>query len=77
AASLVGGFTNVYGAFLGGFLIGWAEVLGTGFLAINFGSWVVPYRPIIPLILMVLTLLFAPQGLTGISWARMFRGRRT
>ncbi|MEM1655392.1 MAG: branched-chain amino acid ABC transporter permease [Nitrososphaerota archaeon] len=77
AASIVGGFTNIYGAFLGGFLIGLAEVLGTGFLAINFGSWVVPYRPIIPLILMALTLLFAPQGLTGISWARIFRGRGT
>ncbi len=76
AASIVGGFTNIYGAFLGGFLIGLAEVLGTGYLAINLGSWVVPYRPIIPLILMALTLLFAPQGLTGINWDRVFRGRR-
>lgn len=77
AASIVGGFTNIYGAFLGGFLIGLAEVLGTGYLAINLGSWIVPYRPIIPLVLMALTLLFAPQGLTGISWARIFRGRKT
>lgn len=73
AASIVGGFTNVYGAFLGGFLIGLAEVLGTGYLAISLGSWIVPYRPVIPLTLMALTLLFAPQGLTGVNWARMLR----
>jgi len=73
AASIVGGFTNIYGAFLGGFLIGLAEVLGTGYLAIRLGSWIVPYRPIIPLILMALTLLFAPQGLTGINWSRIRR----
>jgi len=75
AASIVGGFMNIYGAFLGGFLIGLAEVLGTGYLAIQLGSWIVPYRPIIPLILMALTLLFAPQGLTGINWSKL-RGRR-
>jgi len=77
AASIVGGFMNIYGAFLGGFLIGLAEVLGTGYLAIRLGSWIVPYRPIIPLILMALTLLFAPQGLTGINWTRIFRRRMT
>lgn len=73
AASIVGGFTNIYGAFLGGFLIGLAEVLGTGYLAIGLGAWVVPYRPVIPLILMVLTLLFAPEGLTGVNWSKLFR----
>jgi len=77
AASIVGGFTNIYGAFLGGSLIGLAEVLGTGYLAIQLGSWIVPYRPIIPLALMTLTLLFAPQGLTGINWSRILKGGRT
>jgi len=76
AASIVGGFTNIYGAFLGGSLIGLAEVLGTGYLAIHLGSWIVPYRPIIPLLLMTLTLLFAPQGLTGINWSRILKGGR-
>ena len=73
AASVVGGLTNIYGAFLGGLLIGLAETLGTGYLSMMVGPWVVPYRPVIPLSLMFLTLLFAPRGLTGIEWRRMFR----
>lgn len=77
AASIVGGFTNIYGAFLGGFLIGLAEVLGTGYLAMSLGSWVVAYRSVIPLVLMALTLLFAPRGLSGVNWGRLFRRVRT
>ncbi len=73
AASIVGGLTNIYGAFLGGLLIGLAETLGTGYLSMMVGPWVVPYRPVIPLGLMFLTLLFAPRGLTGIEWRRMLR----
>jgi len=67
AASIVGGLTNIYGAFLGGILIGMAEVLGTGYLSLTIGTWIAPYRPIIPLVIMAVTLLFAPQGLTGIG----------
>jgi len=73
AASIVGGLTNIYGAFIGGLLIGFAEVLGTGYLSILVGSWVIPYRPIIPLVMMSLTLLFAPRGLTGIAWREIFK----
>ncbi|RLG90533.1 MAG: branched-chain amino acid ABC transporter permease [Candidatus Hecatellales archaeon] len=73
AASIVGGLTNIYGAFIGGLLIGFAEVLGTGYLSIIVGSWIIPYRPIIPLVMMSLTLLFAPKGLTGIAWREIFK----
>jgi len=67
AASIVGGLTNIYGAFIGGLLIGVAEVLGTGYLSLTLGTWVAPYRPIIPLTIMVITLLIAPKGLTGVN----------
>lgn len=73
AASIVGGLTNIYGAFIGGLLIGLAEVLGTRYLSSVIGSWIIPYRPVIPLAIMSLTLLFAPRGLTGISWRRVLR----
>ena len=73
AASIVGGLTNIYGAALGGVLTGLAEVLGTGYLSIEVGTWVTPYRPIIPLTMMVITLLLAPKGLSGISWSTLFR----
>lgn len=73
AASIVGGLTNIYGAFVGGLLIGLAEVLGTRYLSSAIGSWIIPYRPVIPLAIMSLTLLFAPRGLTGISWRKILR----
>ncbi|MEM4316032.1 MAG: branched-chain amino acid ABC transporter permease [Nitrososphaerota archaeon] len=68
AASIVGGFQNLYGALLGGLVIGLGEILGTAELATLLGSWIIPYRPVIPLIAMSVALLFAPQGLTGLNW---------
>jgi len=73
AASIVGGLLNIYGAALGGYLVGLTEVLGTNYLAIWIGSWIIPYRPIIPLIAMVITLLIAPHGLSSINWYKIIR----
>jgi len=71
AASTVGGIYSIYGAVLGGFLIGLAEVLGTSSLATLFGPWIIPYRPLIPLIAIVITLLIAPSGLAGVNWQKI------
>jgi len=68
AASIVGGLKSIYGALVGGFLIGFAELLGTNWLAGQLGPWIIPYRPLIPLITIAITLLLAPQGLLGVSW---------
>ncbi len=73
AASIVGGFLSIYGAIAGGLLVGLTEVLGTRFLAGEFGSWLIAYRPLIPLIFIVVTLLIAPRGLAGINWSRLRR----
>jgi len=70
AASTVGGIYSIYGAVLGGFLIGLAEVLGTSSLATMFGPWIIPYRPLIPLVAIVITLLLAPSGLAGVNWRK-------
>jgi len=78
AASIVGGFLSIYGAIAGGLLVGLTEVLGTRFLAGEFGSWLIAYRPLIPLVFIVFTLLIAPRGLAGINWSRLRRhGSRT
>ena len=78
AASIVGGFLSIYGAIAGGLLVGLTEVLGTRFLAGEFGSWLIAYRPLIPLVFIVATLLIAPRGLAGINWSRLRRhGSRT
>ncbi len=62
AASIVGGLNALYGAVLGGFIVGVSETLGMNalfrLLGINPG-----YKPIIPLIVIALTLLFLPNGI--------------
>jgi branched-chain amino acid transport system permease protein len=67
AASIVGGLSSIYGAVLGGYLIGLVEVLGTMYLALILApgspSVIIQYRPLIPLIAAAATLLIAPQGL--------------
>jgi branched-chain amino acid transport system permease protein len=68
AASIIGGLMSVYGAVLGGFLIGFAEIIITNELAAEIGTWVVPYRRLIPLIAIAVTLLLAPNGLLGVDW---------
>jgi len=73
AASIVGGFLSIYGAIAGGLLVGLTEVLGTRFLAGEFGSWLIAYRPLIPLVFIVVTLLIAPRGLAGINWSKLRR----
>jgi len=74
AASIVGGLGSIYGAVLGGFLVGLAEILGTSALASELGAWVIPYRPLIPLIAIAITLLLASEGLTGVNWQGVTKG---
>lgn len=75
-ASILGGFFNIYGAVLGAFLVGFAEFLGIFYLSLApppLGAWVLPYRPLIPLLIMALTLIFIPKGLTSIRWRQLLR----
>ncbi|HEY66363.1 MAG TPA: branched-chain amino acid ABC transporter permease [Caldilineae bacterium] len=67
SASVVGGMASIYGAMVGGYLMGLTEVLGTILLMDLVGSWVAPYRPLIPLIAMFIILLRAPEGLVGLA----------
>lgn len=73
AASIVGGLSSIYGAVLGGFLIGFVEVVGTYRLALLVGSWVTSYRTLVPLIAIAATLLLAPNGLVGINWRGLLK----
>ncbi|MDD9808336.1 MAG: branched-chain amino acid ABC transporter permease [Thaumarchaeota archaeon] len=74
AASIVGGFMSIYGAIAGGALVGLAEILGTRWLAGELGSWVIAYRPLVPLAFIAATLMLAPRGLAGVDWRAL--GRR-
>jgi branched-subunit amino acid ABC-type transport system permease component len=66
AASLLGGFENIYGAIIGGVGIGLSEILLSFWGQRVFGAWVGEYRPIIPMVVLVAVLLIEPRGLGGI-----------
>ena len=76
AASILGGLYSVYGAILGGFIIGLAEYPGLYGLSGIMGTWVLAYRPVISLLIMVVVLLFFPQGLAGISFSEILKSIR-
>lgn len=73
ASSVVGGLQNIYGGILGGLLVGIAEILGTSWMGSIIGPWVLAYKPVIPLVAMVTTLLLAPKGITGVKWLQVIR----
>ena len=69
-ASIVGGLDQIYGAVLGGFLLGFVDVVGTTVLASIVGPWVSFYEPVIPLVVLAATLILAPRGLAGVRFRR-------
>jgi len=64
-ASIVGGLDEIYGAVLGGFLLGFVDVVGTSVLASSVGAWIAFYEPAVPLVVLSATLILAPKGLAG------------
>jgi branched-chain amino acid transport system permease protein len=66
AGSLLGGFDNIYGAIIGGFTIGMAEIMLTLGGQIVVGNWFGEYRPLIPMFFLIAILLIEPRGIAGI-----------
>ena len=58
AASIMGGFGNVIGAIVGGLALGVVETFGAAYIS-------VPYKDAFAFIVLVVFLLFRPQGLFG------------
>jgi branched-chain amino acid transport system permease protein len=73
SASVLGGLGSIYGAVLGGLIIGASEILVTNAATQSFGSYVLVYQKGIPLVIMVITLLIIPQGLVSLDWRRVPR----
>ena len=66
AASIVGGFGSIYGALIGGYLMGMSEMLISNYLATIIGPEVLSYSKAIPLIALAVALLLCPKGLVSI-----------
>ena len=62
-AAVLGGIGNIYGAMLGGLVLGIAEALADQSSPAQFGgrSW----KDVWAFVLLILVLLFRPQGLLG------------
>lgn len=73
AASVLGGLASIYGAMFGGLIIGASEVLVTTALVRYVGQAFALYQKGIPLIIMIITLLFLPQGIVSIDWLKIRR----
>ncbi|MGB9117459.1 ABC transporter permease subunit, partial [Bradyrhizobium sp.] len=57
-AAIVGGFNQVRGAIAGGLLIGVVDNLAAAYVSTQ-------YRAAVPLILLIIIILFRPQGILG------------
>ncbi len=77
ASSVLGGLASIYGAALGGVIIGASEILITTAGVDVFGSSVGIYQKGIPLVFMIITLLVLPQGLISLKVAKILRFIRT
>ena len=75
AGSILGGLKNIYGAVAGGLMVGAGEILITTFGAQYLGSWVDAYESGIPLLIMVVTLLVFPGGITSVNLKSLFSRR--
>ncbi len=65
-AAVLGGIGNIYGAMLGGLVLGTIETLGGTYLFfLTDGALGNEYKDILAFIILVLLLLFRPQGLLG------------
>ena len=73
ASSIVGGLSSIFGALLGGYIVGISESLITYGLSLVFGTGVLVYSKVVSLVILVITLLIIPKGLVSIKWRKVIR----
>jgi branched-chain amino acid transport system permease protein len=81
AGSILGGLGSIYGAIIGGLIIGASETFLASFFdqvfsyffGSNIGSYALDFQKGIPLGIMIIVLLFVPEGLTSINWRRVLK----
>jgi branched-chain amino acid transport system permease protein len=65
-AAIIGGIGNIWGAVIGGLILGVLEVIGAGYLPLLTGGELgTEYRNIFAFAMLIIFLLFKPQGLFG------------
>jgi branched-chain amino acid transport system permease protein len=70
AGSVLGGLDSLYGAIAGGLILALAQTILPGLLIRLFGVWIGGYEPLVPMLVIILTLIIEPDGLTGFLTGR-------
>jgi len=65
SSSILGGLSSIYGAMLGGYIVGFAEVIGIQVLSNPPFNLSTAYRPAIPFAILIVALLLMPEGLAS------------
>ena len=73
AATVLGGMTSFIGTILGAYVVSFSENLLMQWLNFQFGLDF-SFKPAVPFIIIILVLVFRPQGLTGV-WESLRRWR--
>ena len=74
AGSIVGGLSSVYWGLIGGLIVGFSEkIIPQLLIAITGIGGLTAYERLVSLGLVIIVLLFAPQGLAGVEWRRFWR----
>ncbi|MBP1450235.1 MAG: branched-chain amino acid ABC transporter permease, partial [Thermoproteus sp.] len=68
-AAIVGGLSSIYGGLIGGYIVGFSMVLGWNYVLspLNLPP---EYELAIPFLIVIITLLLAPQGVAGLIASR-------
>lgn len=66
AGSVLGGLTSIFGSIIGGVLVGALPIIVATYLSGFIGAWILAYQVGIPLLIMSVVLLLAPEGLPAL-----------
>jgi branched-chain amino acid transport system permease protein len=66
AGSVLGGLDNIYGAMVGGAALAFIQTALPGILLGPFGLGIAKFKPLIPVVVIVVILMYEPKGITSI-----------
>ncbi len=76
---VLGGFTTIYDASLGGYMVAIAQTALVSYLSSIIGSWILSYSFLVPLLTMIITIFVFPEGMKSLPWGKVigrFHGGR-
>jgi len=70
---VLGGFTTIYDAALGGYLVAIAQTAFVSYLSGIIGTWILSYSFLVPLLTMIFTIFVFPEGIKSLPWDKILR----